>query len=83
MKQSQKKSRFVVFGPQMIRESRDFKAKKLEIRKRISESYKEDFIKAHWWRKLFLKIKMEKEIQKELDLLIPPHELYFSADKKA
>jgi hypothetical protein len=61
----------------MIRKSEEFKTKEKEIRKRISEFHQEAWAKATWWRKLFIRIKIEKQIRKELDLLIPPHGLYF------
>lgn len=76
MKTNPENDRFVAHGVEIIRSSEEYKKKEQEIRKRIYEETLWDWTLTPWWKKPFLKWKIENRIQKELDQLAPPEALY-------
>jgi len=76
MKSRSDKVDIVANGRELIRDSERYRRKEEEIRKRICNSYRDKLAEASWWRKPFLKWKIEREIQKELDVLAPSQGLY-------
>jgi len=63
--------------------SEAFRKKKEEIRERIQQEFREEMTSAPWWKKPYLNWKRERriqgEIEKELERLLPPDALYAAA----
>jgi hypothetical protein len=76
MKFSPAKENIVSDGSLLIRASEEYKCKENEIRKSISERCRDEWFRTSWRRRPFLKWKMERQVQKELDEIAPPHGLY-------
>lgn len=70
--------RFVSFGPEMIRQSEDYKTKVREISTRICDCRSEEMRLAAWWRRPLIWWRIEREIQKEVGSLLPPGAMYFA-----
>jgi hypothetical protein len=63
-------------GRDLILSSENYAQKEAEIRKRVNEETLWEWSLSPWWQKPFLKWKMKRRIQRELDRLAPPDALY-------
>jgi len=70
----------VADGLQRIRGSAEFQKRVREIELRVSQEYACEMANARWWKKLLLRHRMQRQIQKELDLIAPRGALYLHSD---
>ena len=76
------KSKIVADGAQRLREAKDYPAVKRRITLEVRKRYSDVTQKASYWRRLWLEVKIKREVHAELNREFPPAALHISPTSK-
>jgi len=71
--------RFIVDGQEQIEKSEGYRAARAEIIASVRSRYAESLASAGIFRRLLLRLRMQREINREVAKLAPPNALYLQS----
>jgi hypothetical protein len=74
-------SKIVSDGARRLREAKDYLALRKRLRAEVAQRYADELERAPFWRRLWLEMRIRREVSAELEKEFPPAALHIVAAK--